>query len=214
MLMYVAGPYSADTAEGVLKNIEAARQGALELWQEGHAVICPHLNTQHMETDLSYEQVLAGDMVMIARCDALYMLRDWERSPGAQREFNYAKDRGIPIYLQEWGAPTVHPTELQSPNQVEGFMHTIMQLYRTHLSKNQDYSPANILATGEVGLVTRLWDKTARLLNLSGFRIYISDTGTFEKPREPKNESIEDTYLDLACYGVIGLGVRKGWWGR
>ena len=46
-------------------------------------------------------------------------------------------------------------------------------MYRTHLSKNNDYSPSNILGTGEVGTITRMWDKVARLSNLSGMDIQI-----------------------------------------
>lgn len=216
MLIYVAGPYSAPTPELVDANIANAGDAAITLWRQGHAVICPHLNTARMEDSLDYETVLAGDFVMIARCDALYMLQGWEKSPGATREHVYAKDRGIPIFYEgDLGSPpALHSTEAQSPNQTAAFIDVVMGLYRTHLSKNADYSPANILATGEVGLLTRLWDKTARLLNLQGFRLRITEPGTYEAPRNPKHESVDDTYLDLACYAVIGLLLRRGKWGR
>jgi len=79
--------------------------------------------------------------------------------------------------------------------------------YATHNSS------ANILGTGEHGVVVRIWDKVARLLNLSGHRITISDH-SFEAPREPHHEAIADTYLDAANYAIIGLLVRAGVWGR
>jgi len=68
--------------------------------------------------------------------------------------------------------------------------------------------------TGYVGLITRLWDKTARLLSLSGFRFEIQEPGVFTHPKEAKNESVEDTLLDLMVYSVIGLLLRKGVWGK
>jgi hypothetical protein len=88
-----------------------------------------------------------------------------------------------------------------------------MLLYRTHLSKNADYSPANILGTGEVGVVVRMWDKMARLMNLFGFDLKV-ETCTMTTPREPKNEAIEDSFLDMSCYAIIAKLLRDGEWGR
>tara|TARA_R110000824_G_scaffold397512_1_gene600479 strand:- start:242 stop:580 length:339 start_codon:yes stop_codon:yes gene_type:complete len=62
------------------------------------------------------------------------------------------------------------------------------------ISKQHDYGHDNILAFREEGLVVRLWDKVARLKNL----LWVNkDT--------PKNESIEDTFTDIAGYAIIGL---------
>ena len=77
--------------------------------------------------------------------------------------------------------------------------------------KNIDYSPYNMLGTGEVGAVVRIWDKTARLMNLYGFDI---TTGEFKGKRSPKNESIEDNLLDLANYAIIALVLQRGKWGK
>lgn len=74
-------------------------------------------------------------------------------------------------------------------------------------------SPANILGTGEVGLITRIWDKVARLMNLSGFDLRV-ETSVYKQPKAPKNESVEDTLLDLSVYALIGLLLRWGKWGK
>jgi hypothetical protein len=211
MLIYVAGKYTGNVDE----NIAAARQVAIALWEKGHAVICPHLNTAHMEKDckVSWEDYLKGDFNMISRCDALVMLENWKDSRGATMEAAYATSLGIPIYYAP-DLPELHRTETTSPVQCEAFRETVGKMYRTHLSKNADYSPANILLTGETGLVTRLWDKTARLLNLTGFKFqYLMHEG-IDPPRQPKHEAIDDTYQDMAVYAVIGLLLRKGQWGR
>jgi hypothetical protein len=104
-----------------------------------------------------------------------------------------------------------HPTEESSPEQCAEFRKIIEQMYQTHLDKNADYSPMNILATGFVGVVTRIWDKVARLMNLTGFDIR---KGTLNAFKEPKNESVEDTLLDLANYAVIALILKRERWGK
>lgn len=50
------------------------------------------------------------------------------------------------------------------------------------------------------GLRVRMYDKLARLNNL----VDSGDT--------PNYESIEDTFLDLANYAIIGLLVQRGQW--
>jgi hypothetical protein len=211
MLIYVAGKYTGD----VDANIAAARKVAIALWEKGHAVICPHLNSAHMEQDCkaTWQDYLDGDLNMIARCDALVMVENWGNSPGAVMEHKYAESLGVPIYYAP-NLPDLHPTEYKSPVQCQAFREVIGKMYRTHLSKNADYSPANILLTGEPGLVTRLWDKTARLLNLTGFKFKYLMCDGFESPKDPKHESIEDTYQDMAVYAVIGLLLRKNQWGK
>lgn len=125
---------------------------------------------------------------------------------------DYAKRLNIPTYTYP-EIPDMHPTEVRNPNQAQAFREIQGQMYRTHLKKNADYSPANILGTGEIGLVTRMWDKMARLLNLSGFNLEIKSS-TFNVPKQPKNESIEDTIMDLAVYSVISMLYRAGKWGN
>lgn len=211
MLVYVAGKYSGE----VDKNIQAAREVAIDLWEIGHAVICPHLNSAYMESDCkcTWEDYLQGDFNMIARVDALVMVRDWENSVGAVREHEYAQSLGIPIYYAP-DYPELCVTEVNSPNQCRAFREQIGIMYRTHLSKNQDYSAANILATGQVGLVTRLWDKTARLMNLTGIKFKYVLHESVSPPKNPKHESILDTFDDLAVYAIIGKLLFRGVWGN
>lgn len=215
MLIYTAGPYSADTDHEIQNNIDTATLVAAKLWERGHAVICPHANTAHFEKfcEATYDQYLVGDLQIITRCDAMVMLPGWEDSKGAKLEHQRAQELGLPIYIYP-DLPALHPTELRSPRQARAFAEILGQMYRVHLQKNADYSPANILATGEVGLITRLWDKTARLLNLMGFKFTIQEAGQYTAPTEPKHESIEDTYMDMAVYAIIGLLLRKGVWGK
>ena len=72
------------------------------------------------------------------------------------------------------------------------------QIAETVISKQHDYGHQNILAFREQGLVVRLTDKLARLTNL-----------IWNRPSEPKNESIDDTFVDIAGYAIIGLMLKN-----
>lgn len=66
--------------------------------------------------------------------------------------------------------------------------------------KQLDYGENNILYSGEMGIVVRCQDKICRLRHL------------LENGGEAQNESIEDSYKDLANYGLIGLLLHRGEW--
>jgi len=71
------------------------------------------------------------------------------------------------------------------------------------LSKHRDYGPKNIsLSPGGPmnGLRVRMWDKLARINNL------------IETDVDPKHESLEDSFKDMANYAIIGLLVLQKKW--
>lgn len=140
-----------------------------------------------------------------------------------------------------------HPTEIKYPKQTEEFRRIMDSMYKTHLDKNQDYSPANIIVAGEIGVLIRIWDKFCRLCNLYGITFpavgpridtliekieseELSKEQTIEElkqlkhasefdfnsivAKQPKNESVEDAWLDLSNYSIIGNLKRKKAWGR
>ncbi len=106
-----------------------------------------------------------------------------------------------------------HPTELKYPEQTAAFKEMLDKMYHLHLMKNQDYSPSNINGVGMIGLATRLWDKTVRIMNLLGFNIE-AKLISIDTAKEPKNESLEDTFIDLANYSVIGRLMMLGKWAK
>lgn len=70
---------------------------------------------------------------------------------------------------------------------------TVAEVVTTLTQKQADYGPENIRRFGRQGLMVRCHDKVARLENL------------LAAGREPRNESIHDTYMDLAGYSAIGI---------
>ena len=110
-------------------------------------------------------------------------------------------------------APKKHITEIRNPNQSARFKEIVEEMYQVHLDKNADYSPANVLGMGELGVIVRMWDKMTRLMNLLGFEVkveFVQYTG----PKEAVNESVEDSYRDMSVYAVIGRLYREGKWGN
>ena len=71
------------------------------------------------------------------------------------------------------------------------------KLKRLMIDKQRDYGPGNILSFGEFGVLVRLNDKVERLKNL------------LTKNKAPRNEAIEDTWMDIANYAKIALMLRE-----
>lgn len=106
-VIYIAGPYSAETLEGIEQNIQNAETVALECWRAGWVCICPHKNTAgfHHATDIPKEVWYRGDLEILARCDALLNIDGWERSYGAILENDYATQNGILVFYAKNGIP-------------------------------------------------------------------------------------------------------------
>lgn len=72
------------------------------------------------------------------------------------------------------------------------------EVANTVIKKNHDYGSKNIMSCPvgpEVGLIVRLFDKLHRLANL------------YKRGDIPSNESLRETWLDVAGYGQIGMMV-------
>ena len=67
-------------------------------------------------------------------------------------------------------------------------------------TKQLDYGPNNILATGEMGCAVRAQDKVSRILHL------------LNKNSTPNHESLNDSWIDLGNYATIARALRAGLW--
>ena len=95
----------------------------------------------------------------------------------------------------------------QKPAKINGFEEDVFdvafELANLLIKKHNDYGPSNIAKSpyGPVqGLIVRMWDKIARIVNLT------------DKKRHAENEPLEDSFKDLANYAIIGLMVQRGKW--
>lgn len=99
-VIFVSGPYRANNLQGVLANIRKARKVSLKLWLEGWAAICCHSNTALFDGAAPDNIWLEGDLEILRRCDAIYMIDGWENSEGAISEFKLAQELGLEIIYE------------------------------------------------------------------------------------------------------------------
>lgn len=71
------------------------------------------------------------------------------------------------------------------------------------IKRHADYGPKNIAQSpgGALnGIRVRMWDKVARINNL------------IDEGKDPQGESLRDSFVDIANYGLIALMVLDGNW--
>lgn len=107
-LIYIAGKYLGECDWDTYNNIHEARLSAHKLWGEGWAVLCPHANTaffggvgESNKDSGDWMKWIEGDLEMLRRCDAIYMLSNWVDSKGAKIELEEAQRLGLEIHYQE-----------------------------------------------------------------------------------------------------------------
>ena len=101
-VVYIAGPYRADTIRETVENIRMAEKTAIEYWKLGYTVICPHMNTALFDGILPDEVWLEGALELLKRADILaltifdYPLFD---SEGTKNEIYFISDTATKINL-------------------------------------------------------------------------------------------------------------------
>jgi len=120
-VVYIAGPM-----RGLPRyNFEAFLQAAKDIRDSGLKVLCPaeldmkerDINPFAMPEDtdwaacpegFTFETIIQADLDSIKAfgCNAMYMLEGWEKSTGAKREYEYAKEHGFRIEFQD-GSPAI-----------------------------------------------------------------------------------------------------------
>lgn len=94
-VIYVAGPMRAPSGWERELNIRNAEAIALYIWNHGAAVICPHAMGRFYDEKPHY---IGGDIEIMKRCDAVYMIPGWEDSKGATEEHSAAMKDGMLIF--------------------------------------------------------------------------------------------------------------------
>lgn len=121
MLIYVAGPLSSHTREGVKRNISRAKRAGYEVLRKGHYPFIPHLNVNFLEQftgegnglddGTHWDSYLEWDFAFLLRCDAILYLA---KSPGADRELALAKAAGLLVYKSVEEIPDATATSRQA----------------------------------------------------------------------------------------------------
>lgn len=96
MKIYIAGKITGDDRCEVLQKFFKADS---ELKKQGHQTFVPCVLPDYPE--VAHEDYMHICFAMIDICDAVYMLADWQQSPGARQELEYARDWKKEIIYQD-----------------------------------------------------------------------------------------------------------------
>ncbi len=130
-LVYVAGPYSGKNEFEIQRNILRARYWSLALWKSGFAVLCPHANTagfHHFEGQdgITIDTWYEGDIVMLERCDVVFVTPNYKRSSGTLNEIKEANRLGIPVVYLKGEPPSKLKVEAALREAGFAFAHNVL----------------------------------------------------------------------------------------
>ena len=100
MLIAIAGPYTADTAEQRQRNLDALNRAAVAVLNLGHIPVIG-VNAalpivEHLDAEANrYEVIMAISLSLVDKCDAILMIGE---SRGANLERDLVRSKGLPVY--------------------------------------------------------------------------------------------------------------------
>ena len=128
----------------------------------------------------------------------------------SRKAFEFSQEKTVEAVKT---TPTVEIFETEYPELSEEFKNISKEMYEMFAAKHMDYGLNNISLNGDIlnnpgdkqfsltGLAIRLTDKISRLKNL-----------VVHGKNYVKGEGMEDTFIDIANYGIIGLLVGRDKW--
>lgn len=96
MKIYISGPMTGLTEHRIKHHFGEAEK---YLRQEGFTPVNPAV--LQGVPGLEYDEYMAIDFAMLSICDAIYMLKGWEDSPGAKLELEQALKNDKKIILEK-----------------------------------------------------------------------------------------------------------------
>ena len=117
-LIYIIGPYRAETSKQVCANIIAAEHIAQEVIELGIdlAPVTPHLLYCDLDEIRSDEYYLEATKEVLRKCDAALSVLDISTSEGSKAEVEECKRLGIPLFhsvdsLIRWHTANANKTQ-------------------------------------------------------------------------------------------------------
>lgn len=102
-LIYIAGPYTAETREGIAENIRRAEECGKRVLLAGYVPVIPHTLSRPLNKHAELKNWQHLDWMekfclpLLARCDAMLLMSNWHLSKGASMEKDYAEKHGISV---------------------------------------------------------------------------------------------------------------------
>ncbi len=110
MLIAVAGPYSAETAEQRQRNLDEMNRAAARVMKLGHIPVIgvnaalPVVELLGPEIN-QYEAMMAISLALVDKCDAILVIGE---SAGVKRERDLIMSSGRPVYLSVKDIPAAN----------------------------------------------------------------------------------------------------------
>lgn len=106
-VIYIAGPYRAENAWLVERNIRLAEEYGFAVAEAGAVPLVPHSMARFWNGTLTDQFWLDGTLELMRRCDAVLAVGNWPRSSGTRGEIAEAERLGKPVFydllhMNEW----------------------------------------------------------------------------------------------------------------
>ena len=89
--------YLSGAITGITDYMERFQAAEEKLIQDGHTVFNPAAVNSMMPAGTIYEEYMRVSFTLLDMCDAIYMMRGWQDSKGANREYGYALGKDMII---------------------------------------------------------------------------------------------------------------------
>lgn len=96
MKIYISGAIT-----GTDDYMERFAKAEKELTEQGYSVVNPAKVNAQLPEDTSYEEYMKMCFCMLDMCESIFMLKGWEKSCGANREYGYALAKKKTIFFEE-----------------------------------------------------------------------------------------------------------------
>lgn len=96
MKVYISGAIT-----GTNDFMERFQKAEDELKKMGHKVYNPAHANSYMPEGTTHEQYMAVSFLLLGMADAIYLLKGWEKSRGANMEYGYAIAKNKKIIMEE-----------------------------------------------------------------------------------------------------------------
>lgn len=97
-LVYVVGPFSAETPHETFRNVIRAQLVGAELARGGCMPVIPHSIGAPYVGIATPEFWYQGTLELMSRCDAVVAVEGWPKSKGSRSELEVAGQLDIPVF--------------------------------------------------------------------------------------------------------------------
>ena len=95
MKIYISGAIT-----GTDDYMERFAKAEKELTEQGYSVVNPAKVNAQLPSDTDYDDYMKMSLCMLSMCEAIYMLRGFEKSRGAKRELEFANSEDMEIMYE------------------------------------------------------------------------------------------------------------------